>query len=298
MFSRIRSLFQRGPTVGDVVGEYLNSQEFRCLKPISQEVYANALNRWIADEKLRNCPIASIARKDIEATLAPLSQGAANFMFKRVRVLMRFAQARGYRQDDGCNGIKAKPINKPHHSWTDDELAQYCAHHALGTRPRLALELAISLGQRRGDIARMRWADIKDGRIEVKQGKTGAELSILIHPDLQAALDLVPAEERGETIICRAGRPKGKPLTVESFGNLFAEWIEEAGLPERCVLHGLRHATGRCLAEGGGTEKQIAAVTGHKTLGMVARYTKAASQSKLADQAIALMTRKKKLEPV
>ena len=31
----------------------------------------------------------------------------------------------------------------------------------------------------------------------------------------------------------------------------FAKWCDEAGLPERCAPHGLRHARGRPLAEGG-----------------------------------------------
>lgn len=41
----------------------------------------------------------------------------------------------------------------------------------------------------------------------------------------------------------------------------------------------------RRLAEGDATAKQIAAVTGHKTLSEVERYTAAANQPRLAQQA-------------
>jgi integrase len=62
--------------------------------------------------------------------------------------------------------------------------------------------------------------------------------------------------------------------------------IRAAGLPARCVSHGLRKAAARRLAEAGCSEKQIAAVTGHRTLKEVARYTRAADQERLAAQAV------------
>ena len=62
--------------------------------------------------------------------------------------------------------------------------------------------------------------------------------------------------------------------------------IKEAGLPAKCVSHGLRKAGMRRLAEAGRTEKQIAAVSGHKTLREVERYTAAADQRRLAQDAL------------
>ena len=55
-----------------------------------------------------------------------------------------------------------------------------------------------------------------------------------------------------------------------------------AGLPAKCVPHGLRKALMRRLAERGATTKQIASVSGHKTLKEVERYTAAADQARLA----------------
>jgi len=43
----------------------------------------------------------------------------------------------------------------------------------------------------------------------------------------------------------------------------------------------------RRLAEAGCSEKQIAAITGHKSLSLVAHYTKAASQEQMAVDAMA-----------
>ena len=65
-----------------------------------------------------------------------------------------------------------------------------------------------------------------------------------------------------------------------------ADKIEDAGLPERCVTHGLRKAAARRLAEAGCSANEIAAITGHATLAEVSRYTKAAEQKRLAKAAI------------
>jgi integrase len=62
--------------------------------------------------------------------------------------------------------------------------------------------------------------------------------------------------------------------------------IREAGLPPRCVSHGLRKAAMRRLAEEDATAKQIASISGHKTLKEIERYTKAADQKKLARAAM------------
>ena len=62
--------------------------------------------------------------------------------------------------------------------------------------------------------------------------------------------------------------------------------IREAGLPGRCKPHGLRKAAARRLAEAGCSANEIAAITGHKTLAEVERYTRAADQVRLAQQAI------------
>ena len=59
---------------------------------------------------------------------------------------------------------------------------------------------------------------------------------------------------------------------------------------DRCVAHGLRKAACRRLAEAGATAKQIAAISGHKTLALVQLYTEKAEQTVLADSAMAKLS--------
>jgi integrase len=137
--------------------------------------------------------------------------------------------------------------------------------------------LALYTGQRRGDLVRMVWpnVDLTRNSIAVFQEKTGVELDIPIHPLLSKALDAWPRNH-----ISILGK-----TTSARLGNLMADAIEKARLPNRCVLHGLRKAARR-MAEAGATPHQIAAVTGHKSLDEIERYTREAAQPGLAASAI------------
>jgi integrase len=64
------------------------------------------------------------------------------------------------------------------------------------------------------------------------------------------------------------------------------EWCDVAELTT-CSAHGLRKACARRLAEAGASAHEIMAVTGHKTLAEVQRYTESAMREGLADEAFA-----------
>jgi integrase len=60
-----------------------------------------------------------------------------------------------------------------------------------------------------------------------------------------------------------------------------------AGERRRTSAHVLRKATAARLAEHGATAHEIMAITGHRTLEEVERYTRAAQKARLADSAMA-----------
>jgi integrase len=77
----------------------------------------------------------------------------------------------------------------------------------------------------------------------------------------------------------------GRPL--RNLSALIEAVMKRAGLPPHCVAHGLRKAALRRLAEHGSTTKEIAVVSGHRTLSEIERYTARADQGKLARSAFA-----------
>jgi|SRR6516165_3869549 integrase len=78
----------------------------------------------------------------------------------------------------------------------------------------------------------------------------------------------------------------GRPFSGPSFTNWFKKQCRLAGLPQ-CSAHGLRHAAATGAANSGCTAEEIKAITGHKSLSQVARYTRHADQQKLTGQALA-----------
>jgi integrase len=222
-------------------------------------------------------------RKHVQARIdarASKPSGARNFLIS-LRAAMHFAIAEGWRKDDPTVGVQLPKIETSgYRTWEEQNIAAFRAAHPIGTRARLALELLLCTGQRRGDVTRMGRQHVRDGVLYVRQEKTGAEVNVPILPPLQAAIDSLPAEHL--TFLVSAN---GKPFTPHGFGNWFRECCRVAGL-KGLSPHGLRKATCRRLAEAGRSTKQIASVSGHKTLREVERYTEAADRKRMAREAM------------
>jgi len=272
-------------SVAAVIAEYLDSQQFFGSKSAgTQRMRRGILERFRAAYGDR--PFALLPPEWIEALLDSKPPHAARSWLVTLRSLCRFALKRRYLRADPTANIKQRPIKGDgFHTWTEEEIAQFEAHHPVGTKPRLALALLLYTAQRRSDVVRMGRQHIRNGAFIVKQQKTGTELPpIPVLPRLQAVLDATPGEHL--TFLVTA---TGKPYGPNHFSESFREWCDAAGLPKNCSAHGLRKAACRRLAEAGCSEKQIAAISGHASLDEVARYTKAADKARLARDAMALM---------
>jgi enterobacteria phage integrase len=127
----------------------------------------------------------------------------------------------------------------------------------------------------------MRRKDIAGGCIAVVQEKTGTALSIPIHPTLAEAMKAGPHNS-----MYLIGDPNGRPIGRPALTKMMKRAVKAAGLPPECVPHGLRKSMTRRLAEGGASAKQIASISGHKSLHEIERYTAAADQKHLSQAAM------------
>ncbi|HVI64028.1 MAG TPA: tyrosine-type recombinase/integrase [Bradyrhizobium sp.] len=275
-------------SVAAVVAEYLDSRQFFGSKSAgTQRMRRGILERFRAAYGER--PMALLPPEWIEALLDSKPPHAARSWLVTLRSLCHFAlkPPRRYLRADPTANIKLASIKGDgFHTWTEDEIAQFEAHHPVGTKPRLALALLLYTAQRRSDVVRMGRQHIRetdDGpALYVKQRKTGVELLIPIHPELGAVLDATPSEHL--TFLVTA---TGKPYGDNHFSESFREWCDAAGLPKRCSAHGLRKAACRRDAEAGCSANEIMAHSGHATMKELVRYTKAADQARLARNALA-----------
>lgn len=78
----------------------------------------------------------------------------------------------------------------------------------------------------------------------------------------------------------------GKPYAPNDLSEQFRTWCDEAALPDRCVLHGLRHAMGDVLAETGSNAFEIGSVLGHKSARSSMHYTQGADRKRMARTAM------------
>src|SRR5215472_4703820 len=270
-------------SVAAVVAEYFDSQQFFGSKSAgTQRMRRGILERFRAAYGER--PMALLPAEWIEALLDSKPPHAARSWLVTLRSLCQFALKRRYLRVDPTANIKQRAIKGDgFHTWTEEEIAQFEAHHPIGTKPHLALALLLYTGQRRSDVVRMGRQHIRNGALTVKQQKTGTELPpIPVHPHLQAVLNATPGEHL-TFLVTSTGKPYGGNAFTEQFRN----WCDAAGLPQRCKPHGLRKAACRRLAEAGCSEREIMAISGHATSKEIARYTKAADRALLARNAMA-----------
>jgi len=183
---------------------------------------------------------------------------------------------------DPTLGIKVKlPKTDGFYTWGEDDIAFYRSKYPTVTRERMALELLLWLGPRRGDAIRLGPGNIRNGKMCYKQRKTKVSLEIPIPPVLQVELDFVPKGQPTFLV-----DDNGKPFTERSFEKWFREVCEAVDeLPENARAHGLRKAACRRLAEAECSASQIQSISGHATLAQLEVYVKKANRKKLGESA-------------
>ena len=206
---------------------------------------------------------------------------------------MQHCIAEGMCADDPTRGIRGAKIKSDgYRTWSEADIEAFEARHPVGSRARLALALLLYTAQRRSDVVRMGRQHVRDGALSVRQQKTGRSLEIPVHPALQAILEATPSNH-----LTFLTTQAGKPFSPAGFTNWFRDMCNEAGLPRGTSAHGLRKAACRRLAEAGCSANLIAAVSGHRSLREVQRYTEAVDQARMARSAMEKVTRTSSVKP-
>ena len=226
-----------------------------------------------------------IDRGAIERGIERRNQYAARHFVQTMRGLFQWAIKAKLADSDPTAELKVTlPASDGHHVWTDDECASFEARWPRGTRERLAFDVLLYTGLRRGDAVRLGRPHVRNGIASIRTEKTGQTVTIPVLPPLQASFDAGPVGEL--TFI--AGE-RGRPMKKELFGTWFREACEKAGVPGSA--HGLRKAGATRAANNGATEAQLEAIFGWRGGGMASLYTREANRAKLArDAAVMLLS--------
>lgn len=248
-----------------------------------REEFGNDLVRNFGFEHIEAILLARTEKKKNDKGRTVGGQVAARNLRKQLRRL--FAYARKLKWITGNPVEEAAKIGKAKvagfYPWTEADIARYKNRHPLGTKARLALEIILWTGQRRGDARLFGPKHVVRGKINFKASKNDADLWLPMAPDLRAAIAAMPSVGITTFLVTDYGHPFSK----DGFGNKMREWCDQAGLPQ-CTAHGLRKAMARRMASARATQQQIKAAGGWKGDEEVATYVAGIEQEDLAEEGL------------
>lgn len=281
-------------SIDALIASYYRTADYSGMADATKRSVRNILERFRAEHGDKR--VAHMEKRHVQKIMADKAEtpDAANRLLRLIRTLMDHAVDLNWRRDNPAAGVKKlRHRSDGFATWEEDQIDAFLAYHGAGSRAHLAFSLLLYTGQRRGDVVRMGRQHVRAGVLTIVQQKTGQEVSIPIHPSLQAVLDDLPRDNL--TFIMSE---RGGPMTPEGFTNWFRKLVESVVdadgkrlLPDGLSAHGLRKATCRRLAEAGCSAHEIMAISGHQTLAEVTRYTVAANRVHLAERAVAAMER-------
>jgi integrase len=236
-------------------------------------------------------PFAAVSRKSVTAGRDRRSDRPAqarNFL-DAMRGLFRWAHEADLIKVDPTAGVtnpkRKKGAGFP--IWTEDEVERYQARWPLATKERVWLDVLLYTGMRRGDAVVFGRQHVRNGVATFRTEKSGQTVTITLPvlPILQATLDAGPIGELA--YICGAS---GKPLTKESFGNMFKAACVKAQVHGKSA-HGLRKIGATRAANNGATVNQLEALFGWSGGGMASLYTRNADRARLGQQAAGMLVK-------
>ena len=280
--SRVTPLGQNLPnSLGAMLVAYRRSPDWTALADATQRQY-NIYLRPI--EVLRHIAVREIGRRQIlmirDALALRSGNGAATVFVRIVSAVFAWAVDRGWIDFNPASRIKA--LEGGHlPAWTAEQAER--AIDRMEEALRRVVLFGMYTGQRRADMCRLTWSAYDGQTIRLTQQKTKVSLLIPVHPRLKAELDAWRLQATSTAILTSL---TARPWNPASLTLRMTRALEAAGLPRGLNIHGLRKLAATMLAEAGCSTHEIAAITGHKTLAMVALYTASVSQEKLAKAAV------------
>jgi len=163
---------------------------------------------------------------------------------------------------------------------TEDEID--CLLNRCYPLMRNIVECALNTGMRRGEIIGLKWDQIRNGFIYLKETKTKEPRQIPINDTLDQMFKRIKSEQNpSENVVGLDGRPvkvyksshvfykDGKP--AKHIADPFNAAVKRAGIVD-FRFHDLRHTFASQLLMKGGSLKDVQELLGHKTMTMTLRY--------------------------
>jgi site-specific recombinase XerD len=225
-----------------------------------------------------NPRFGSITRKHMQAAVderATTPALAKNFL-KAMRAMFAWAVKNDHATINPCDGVDPvayKTDGFP--PWNVEDVKQFCQRWPVGTAPRLALELFLTSGLRRGDMHIAGRQHLRGNIFSIRTGKTGTDITVQFPASLLRTIDATKTGDLHFIV-----KPDGKPFaSKESFGNWFSARCRDAGIEKSA--HGLRKLSATLSANDGASAHELMAQYGWVKMEQAETYTRKADRQRL-----------------
>ncbi|TJU85619.1 MAG: integrase [Mesorhizobium sp.] len=263
-----------------LIARYRETGAYRGLSEATRRQRDNIFKGVV--EKAGHVPYKAVTRKKIvdgreDRSSTPAQ--ARNFL-DAMRGLFRWALDAEMVAIDPTAGVKnpSRPKGGGFEAWTEDDVLAYEERWAAGTKERVWMHVLLYTGLRRGDAVTIGRQHVRNGVATLKTEKTNTEVNIPILPALAETLATGPTGDLAFIV-----GENGRPLTKETFGNMFRVACNAAGVKKSA--HGVRKIGATRAAEAGVTMRELEALFGWTGGTMASLYTKTADRKQLAMRA-------------
>ena len=220
-------------------------------------------------------PIADIDRREVRNWFASLHAipVSADRSMPVLSVIMNEAEAMGLRPEGSnpCRGIPRYRRKGRERFLSDEEIRRLSerlsAHSETYPWQVAAIRLLLLTGCRKGEVLTLQWSDYREGRLFLRDSKTGPRTVWLSQP----ARNILDGLARGSRWVFPAPRTRG-PATAASMERFWGRVRAEAGLSD-VRLHDLRHTHASIALRQGETVLAIARLLGHRSPETTLKYT-------------------------
>ena len=262
------------PLFRDFVAGPWKTDCFDGYKPSTQKNYHSLLNRHLLPA-FGARRLDRIARVDVLRWFEAYSRtapGNANKALALLGQILNHAIACGHIATNPVRGIARNPGRKMTRFLSREEIARLHLvldryTHGSAAQQADIIRLLLLTGCRRNEIARLRRDEVREGRLELADSKTGPRTVLLNSP----ARQIIARRMRmgnGPWLFPSSRNPSGRPSREPG---LWYRVRREAGI-EDVRLHDLRHTVASQAALNGVPLPVVARLLGHSSVRMTLRY--------------------------
>lgn len=259
----------------DVFRHYRRRWKPNTLK-VNGYYYRNQILPWF-----RGHAIEDITRRDVQQWFASLhaTPVAADRSAPVLSVILRQAEVHGYRPEGSnpCAGIKRYRRRNRERFLSDDEIRRLSRvlDKRSEKKPLLVavVRLLLLTGCRKSELLTLKWSDYREGRLYLRDSKTGPR-TIWLSSHARRILDGLA---RRSSWVFPSPRGEGY-LSTFALGHFWRDVRRDAGITD-VRLHDLRHSYASVALARGETIPTIGKLLGHNDPATTLRYTHLADAS-------------------